>query len=40
MSNETKLELAAVEAYLAEQEQRKREMLHWIAEEMWEAFGL
>lgn len=38
MSAATQLELLIVEQYNAEQEQRRAEMLHWIAEALEEAF--
>lgn len=34
-----KEELAAVEQYLREEEARRAEMLHWIAEALEEAFS-
>jgi hypothetical protein len=39
LSAETKLELAIVQAYVAEEQARRAEMFHWIAEELEEAFA-
>jgi hypothetical protein len=39
MTTETQAELAAVEAYLIEVDRRHAELLHWIAEELEEAFN-
>ena len=38
MSQEAQIELSVVEAYEREQQDRRAEMLHWIAEELEKAF--